>query len=88
MPVMGQQAQPNTLPERFAQHEKMMSLHLEALHRLRSAVDPLYAALSEEWKLRIGRRSDGIELDQRFRDPPKILVVKRLQLEQEFGRVS
>jgi hypothetical protein len=50
MPVTGQEAQPKTLPERLAQHEKMVSLRLEALHRLRSAVDPLYAALSEEQK--------------------------------------
>lgn len=50
MPMMGQEAQPKTLPERLAQHEKMISLHLESLQRLKSAVDPLYAALSGEQK--------------------------------------
>jgi LTXXQ motif family protein len=30
--------------------EKMMTAHLEALHRLKAAVDPLYAALSDEQK--------------------------------------
>jgi hypothetical protein len=30
--------------------EKMMTAHLEALRKLKSAVDPLYAALSDEQK--------------------------------------
>jgi hypothetical protein len=50
IPMTGQEAQPKTLPERLAQHEKMLSTHLENLRRLRSAADPLYAALSEEQK--------------------------------------
>jgi hypothetical protein len=50
MPMMGQEAQPRTLPERLAQHEKMVSLHLESLQQLKSAVDPLYAVLSDEQK--------------------------------------
>jgi hypothetical protein len=48
MPMMGQEAQSRTLPEWLAQHEKMMSLELESLRRLKSAVDPLYAVLSDE----------------------------------------
>ena len=39
-----------TLPEKLALHEKMMTAHLEALRRLKTAVDPLYAALSPEQK--------------------------------------
>jgi hypothetical protein len=50
LPMMGQETQPKTLPERLAQHEKMVSLHLVSLQRLKSAVDPLYAALSDEQK--------------------------------------
>jgi len=44
---MGQSA---TLPDKLAQREKMMTAHLEALHRFKAAVDPLYAALSGEQK--------------------------------------
>jgi hypothetical protein len=50
MPMMGQEAQSRTLPERLAQDEKIMSLELESLRRLKSAVDPLYAVLSDEQK--------------------------------------
>lgn len=39
-----------TLPEKLALHEKMMTAHLEALRRLKAAVDPLYVALSPEQK--------------------------------------
>ena len=39
-----------TLPEKLALHEKMMTAHLEGLRRLKTAVDPLYAALSPEQK--------------------------------------
>jgi hypothetical protein len=39
-----------TLPEKLGLHEKMMTAHLEALRRLKTAVDPLYAALSPEQK--------------------------------------
>jgi hypothetical protein len=39
-----------TLPEKLALREKMMTSHLEALRRLKAAVDPLYAALSPEQK--------------------------------------
>jgi hypothetical protein len=38
------------LPDRLAAHEKMMTAHLEALRRFKSAVEPLYAALSDEQK--------------------------------------
>ncbi len=43
-------SQTATLPEKLALREKMMTGHLEALHRLKAAVDPLYAALSDEQK--------------------------------------
>jgi LTXXQ motif family protein len=39
-----------TLPEKLATREKMMTAHLEGLHKLKAAVDPLYAALTEEQK--------------------------------------
>jgi LTXXQ motif family protein len=42
--------QATMLPEKLALREKMMTAHLEALHRLKAAVDPLYAALSDEQK--------------------------------------
>jgi hypothetical protein len=43
-------SQTATPPEKLALREKMMTAHLEALHRLKAAVDPLYAALSDEQK--------------------------------------
>ncbi|WP_186291185.1 Spy/CpxP family protein refolding chaperone [Nitrospirillum viridazoti] len=39
-----------TWPERLAQHEKMLSAHLEALKSIRAAAEPLYAALDAEQK--------------------------------------
>jgi hypothetical protein len=43
-------SQATTLPDKLAMREKMMTAHLEALHRLKAAVEPLYAALSDEQK--------------------------------------
>jgi LTXXQ motif family protein len=43
-------SQAATLPDKLAMREKMMTAHLEALHRLKAAVEPLYAALSDEQK--------------------------------------
>jgi LTXXQ motif family protein len=43
-------SQSGTLPERLALREKMMAAHLEALRKLKTSVDPLYAALSDEQK--------------------------------------
>ena len=43
-------SQTATLPEKLALREKIMTGHLEALRRLKTAVDPLYAALSPEQK--------------------------------------
>jgi len=43
-------SQTATLQEKLALREKMMTAHLEALRRLKTAVDPLYAALSPEQK--------------------------------------
>jgi len=37
-----------TLPEKLASHEKAMTAHLEALRRFRAAVEPLYAAFTDE----------------------------------------
>ena len=43
-------SQATTLPDKLAMREKMMTAHLEALRKLKAAVDPLYAALSDEQK--------------------------------------
>jgi hypothetical protein len=48
--MMGSSQTAATLPEKLALREKMMTSHLEALRRLKTAVDPLYAALSPEQK--------------------------------------
>jgi hypothetical protein len=37
-------SQTAALPEKLALREKMMTAHLEALHRLKAAVDPLRGA--------------------------------------------
>jgi LTXXQ motif family protein len=42
--------QATTLPDKLALREKMMTAHLDALHRFKAAVEPLYAALSDEQK--------------------------------------
>jgi hypothetical protein len=39
-----------TLPDRLAMREKMITGHLEALRKFKTALDPLYAALSDEQK--------------------------------------
>jgi len=39
-----------TLPEKLAAREKAMTTHLEALRKLKAAVEPLYAALSDDQK--------------------------------------
>ncbi len=39
-----------TLPDKLAVHEKMMTAHLDALRKLTTALDPLYAALNAEQK--------------------------------------
>jgi hypothetical protein len=41
-------SQSAALPAKLALREKMMTAHLEALRKLKTAVDPLYAALSNE----------------------------------------
>jgi len=43
-------AQAATLPDKLAAREKMLATRLEALRKLKAAVDPLYAALSDEQK--------------------------------------
>jgi hypothetical protein len=44
------QPRPTALPDRLALHEKALSAHLDAVRRLRAAVEPLYAAFSDEQK--------------------------------------
>jgi LTXXQ motif family protein len=43
-------SQTTTLPDKLAMREKMMTAHLDALHRFKAAIEPLYAALSDEQK--------------------------------------
>ena len=43
-------AQAATLPDKLTTREKMLAARLEALRKLKAAVDPLYAALSDEQK--------------------------------------
>ena len=43
-------SQTATFPQRLASREKMMSAHIEALRKLQSAVDPLYAAFNDAQK--------------------------------------
>ena len=43
-------SQTATLPDKLAMRDKMMTAHLEALRKFKAAVDPLYAALSDEQK--------------------------------------
>ena len=43
-------SQSAALPAKLALREKMMTVHLEALRKLKAALDPLYAALSTEQK--------------------------------------
>src|SRR5215470_7148679 len=51
MSMMQSMMQPSgTLSEKLAGREKAMTAHLEALRKLKSAIDPLYAALSDEQK--------------------------------------
>lgn len=47
MPMMGSAA---TLPDKLATHERMMTIHLDALRKLKAAVEPLYAALNTDQK--------------------------------------
>src|SRR6516162_11932225 len=48
--MMGRSQSTATLPEKLALREKMMTAHLEALRKFKAAVDPLYAALSDDQK--------------------------------------
>ena len=47
---MSMMQSPGTLPEKLAACEKAMSAQLEALRKLKTAVEPLYAALSDDQK--------------------------------------
>jgi hypothetical protein len=47
MAMMGSAA---TLPDKLATREKTMAAHLEQLRTLKAAIEPLYAALSDEQK--------------------------------------
>lgn len=52
MPLAAQQSAPDapllTLPQRLDQHERMVTAQAEALRRLRTALTPLYAVLTEQ----------------------------------------
>ena len=51
MPLMQSMMQPSgTLPEKLAAREKFMTAHLDALRKLKAAVEPLYTALSDDQK--------------------------------------
>ena len=43
-------SQTATLPEKLALREKMITAHLEVLRKFKAAIDPLYAAFSDEQK--------------------------------------
>ena len=42
--------QTGTLPDKLAAREKLITAHLEALRKFKAALDPLYAALSDDQK--------------------------------------
>jgi hypothetical protein len=48
--MMGDAQASATLPEKLATREKMLAVHLEALRKLKAAVEPLYASFSDEQK--------------------------------------
>lgn len=48
--MMAQGAAPMNLPQRLAQHETMLTAHAEGFRAMRSAVQALYAALSDDQK--------------------------------------
>lgn len=51
MPMMqSMMQQSGTLPEKLAAREKIMTAHLEAFRKFKAAMEPLYAALSDEQK--------------------------------------
>ena len=51
MPMMRSMMQPSaTLPEKLAAREKMITATLDALRKLKAAVEPLYAALNDDQK--------------------------------------
>lgn len=52
----GMMGSPGTLPEKLAAHEKALAAHLDGVRRLRTAFDPLYAALSPGQK----KAADGL----------------------------
>ena len=50
MSMMQSMQSSSTLPEKLAAREKAMTAHLEGIRKLKAAVEPLYAALSDEQK--------------------------------------
>jgi hypothetical protein len=44
------QSRQEALPARIEQHEKVLSAHLEALRKIKTALEPLYASFSDEQK--------------------------------------
>jgi len=55
---MSMMQSPGTLPEKLAAREKVMSVRLEALRKLKTAVEPLYAALTKRRSEKDGRPVD------------------------------
>ena len=47
---MMRSSQTDALPDNLAMREKMITAHLDALHHFKAAIEPLYAALSDEQK--------------------------------------
>jgi hypothetical protein len=58
MPCMSMMQSSGTLPEKLAARAKATTAHLEALRKLRSAVEPPYAALSDDQKKKGGSVDD------------------------------
>lgn len=52
---------PASVVDRLRRHDEMMSQHLASFHALRSAIEPLYAALGSEQKA----LADGLHCGQR-----------------------
>lgn len=57
----------SSLPERLERHEAMMTAHLEALHKVRTAVSPLYGALTSDQRA----KAERLLCDDSFRHGPR-----------------
>jgi hypothetical protein len=52
-PGMGMMGQAGSLPERLDRQETMLTARLDAVHKMKAALTPLYAALTPEQKAKI-----------------------------------